>query len=407
VNFKYFLTLLFWSSALFAQPQFNTLYNGEMMFNLSTDVYQCQETIGNFPILEKLKYRKSLVSETSQSFMSYKKYWKDQNPIDDGTFQCSNYLASYSEVFGIKKSDNYLQKLKKIYQHGKIIVHHTATSSKFNAEETKKEKTEKELQHAKDLQISQIKREGAKRNTDGEIMYHPDGTEQLDPKTRRSPEYLDLAYHFLIDKLGNVYEGRPLHIIGGHAGASRMSKYKLNGEDIETTINCLTNKGRTLKVNFTYDMDFMTIGIGLMGDFSKVEPSGFQLNSLVTLIRYLNHMFGIKKIIPHIYSKPEGQSTECPGPGCLRALARLFEKGDFVIPYTQKFQKATDRNNDGEEDMPGINLSLDLIKDKPDYQRSVVCELTCLEERKEVNYGSTDKHSIGFRHAVGLDMLGF
>jgi uncharacterized protein with LGFP repeats len=68
--------------------------------------------------------------------------------------------------------------------------------------------------------------------------------------------YCDVAYHFLIDKYGQIFEGRgggiTNAIIGGHAGGF--------------------NTG--------------SVGVALLGDFTSVKPSNAQWQALVRLLRW-------------------------------------------------------------------------------------------------------------------------
>ncbi len=69
----------------------------------------------------------------------------------------------------------------------------------------------------------------------------------------------DISYHFLIDKDGTIYEGRPLNYEGAHVSGS--------------------NPGN--------------IGVAFLGDYSSKGFGDAQVNAAKTLIRVLNHAYGI------------------------------------------------------------------------------------------------------------------
>jgi uncharacterized protein with LGFP repeats len=77
--------------------------------------------------------------------------------------------------------------------------------------------------------------------------------------------YCDIAYNFVVDQYGQIFEGRAgginRPVIGGHAGG-------FNSE---------------------------SVGIVMIGDFTSRQPSGSQFNSLVNLLRW---RLSIAKIDP-------------------------------------------------------------------------------------------------------------
>ncbi|MCB8944828.1 MAG: N-acetylmuramoyl-L-alanine amidase [Ardenticatenaceae bacterium] len=87
----------------------------------------------------------------------------------------------------------------------------------------------------------------------------------------------DVGYHFLVDGLGQVYEGRPLNERGAHTGGY--------------------NTG--------------TVGICLLGNFEIVQPVMAQLNSLHQVAVYLRDTVGIMHLAGHRGFQPE--ATVCPG----------------------------------------------------------------------------------------------
>ena len=90
-----------------------------------------------------------------------------------------------------------------------------------------------------------------------------------------------IGYHFVIRKNGSIERARPLEMIGAHAGP------EVNGH---------------------------SIGICLTGDFMKEEPTAAQIESLISLLAWLNQIYAA--------SNPQGLdvklhrevgATACPG----------------------------------------------------------------------------------------------
>ncbi|MBN1313353.1 MAG: N-acetylmuramoyl-L-alanine amidase [Anaerolineae bacterium] len=90
-------------------------------------------------------------------------------------------------------------------------------------------------------------------------------------------DYADIAYHFVIDETGTIYEGRALNVRGAHTGGY--------------------NTG--------------TVGIVLLGDFQIIEPTDAQLSALRILSAYLIDRYGITHMAGHRSFMPG--VTECPG----------------------------------------------------------------------------------------------
>lgn len=91
--------------------------------------------------------------------------------------------------------------------------------------------------------------------------------------------WIDIAYHFLIDGGGRVWEGRPLGLVGAHV------KDKNDGN----------------------------VGISLMGDFSpgKQKPTAAQLAALIRLTRWLSETYSIPA--ERIKGHRDQETTSCPG----------------------------------------------------------------------------------------------
>jgi len=103
----------------------------------------------------------------------------------------------------------------------------------------------------------------------------------IDSKRR----YSDVAYHFMVSAVDTIFQGRPMHRMGTHAGRSlEADKYK--GSKIEAQ---------------KFDPDYLMIGVALMGDFTRQGPmSESHQKTSREFIRYLMREYNIPK--DRIYS---------------------------------------------------------------------------------------------------------
>lgn len=115
--------------------------------------------------------------------------------------------------------------------------------------------------------------------------------------------YADIGYHFLVDGLGDLYEGRILRARGAHTGGH--------------------NTG--------------TVGVVLLGNFNVVEPFTRAWQTLRDLIAYLRDAYHITHVAGHHDFQPE--ETECPGAHLQKRLPALaterqmnFGTGGYVVP---------------------------------------------------------------------------
>jgi len=153
--------------------------------------------------------------------------------------------------------------------------------------------------------------------------------------------WTDIPYHFIIAANGNVYEGRPLNMMGGHAGYV----------DNETCENGLTT------VELSKDYDFKNIGIALSGlwldrcefdgstddcvdselqdaydgempfvEYSENHP---QTSALIALIRNLTTRFSIKQINTHRNIRIGG-ATLCPGAQVISHLRNALSANESL-----------------------------------------------------------------------------
>jgi len=92
--------------------------------------------------------------------------------------------------------------------------------------------------------------------------------------------WIDIGYHFLIDPLGNIFEGRPLKVVGAHV----LGKNTNN------------------------------IGISIMGFYHSPKDNQVSTNTIaaiITLSKYLSENYTITK--SSFYAHRELGSTDCPG----------------------------------------------------------------------------------------------
>lgn len=120
--------------------------------------------------------------------------------------------------------------------------------------------------------------------------------------------WADIAYHFLIDQTGLIYEGRPIDCIGDSGTEYDKAGYVL---------------------------------ICLLGDYNLQKPSSRQLKSLVNLIAYLCYKY---KINPQdIVSHRDVARTSCPG----RYLCKFIKKGDLPLMVQRKLNVYTYKERQG------------------------------------------------------------
>lgn len=93
-----------------------------------------------------------------------------------------------------------------------------------------------------------------------------------------------VGYHYLIDRQGCVWRGRPVWARGAHCRRN--------------------NAGR--------------IGIAFMGDYSETRPSPDMIRAALNLIDDIQRVYGRLSILKH--KDVPGSSTDCPGAACVAAL---------------------------------------------------------------------------------------
>jgi len=103
-------------------------------------------------------------------------------------------------------------------------------------------------------------------------------------------KWCDIGYHFLIDKDGNIYEGRPLWAVGAHVKGH--------------------NTGN--------------IGVSVIGNYEYTDINEKQLNALINLLTWLCYKYNIpiENIKGHGDYNP---ATKCPGKYLYKHLPEIRE----------------------------------------------------------------------------------
>ncbi len=107
--------------------------------------------------------------------------------------------------------------------------------------------------------------------------------------------WIDIGYHFLIDPFGNIFEGRPIGVLGAHVKGH--------------------NTGN--------------VGISLMGNYHPPvsnQPSPEIIAAFVTIGKYLQSAYGVTA--PKFYAHRDLGATDCPGDVL---YARMPELKDLIF----------------------------------------------------------------------------
>lgn len=104
-----------------------------------------------------------------------------------------------------------------------------------------------------------------------------DGPREIQRVHMTTLGFADIAYHFVIDGDGRLFEGRPLNVRGAHTRGH--------------------NTG--------------TVGVVLLGNFERASPAPQQLTTLQTLLLSLRDTYGITHVAGHRDFLPT--ETVCPG----------------------------------------------------------------------------------------------
>lgn len=131
---------------------------------------------------------------------------------------------------------------------------------------------------------------------------------------QKSKGYAALGYHFFVAKNGSVFEGRPLEVMGSHAGTGKTS-------------------------GPTNDPDWGSIGIVMQGDYHSAdnwvydsEIPAVQLTALENLIVGLRGTYPIQELLMHRDVERGGTPTVCPGDQMVPHVQALRTKLGFPTP---------------------------------------------------------------------------
>lgn len=148
----------------------------------------------------------------------------------------------------------------------------------------------------------------------------------------------DIGYNYLIDWLGNVYQGRAggEGVVGGH------------------------------NLEFNYG----SVGIALIGDYSRQAPPGEQMEALARLVSYLADRWGIDpqgssdflsaRAMPDVSGHRDTRSTSCPGDGVYHQLPALRQQ---VWQRMLQFPPRVELK--GLPDGGAVSGSLELVAESP------------------------------------------
>jgi hypothetical protein len=107
---------------------------------------------------------------------------------------------------------------------------------------------------------------------------------------QRELHWADIGYHYIIDRNGSIWQGRPLRYQGAHAQGAR-------------------NRGN--------------IGIVVLGNFSRQEMTAAQQESLVALLTRLCDHFAIPASRVYTHREILQGKTACPGPALSRFVSEI------------------------------------------------------------------------------------
>jgi hypothetical protein len=152
------------------------------------------------------------------------------------------------------------------------------------------------------------------------VVHHSDFDDAPGPVVIRDyhlqvSKFSDIGYHFVVSPDGHIFEGRPIHTLGAHAGISK--------------------EGRTDK---RLDPDYLAIGIVLDGNYNISEPPDAQVNALAWLVGELRRHYGVEaeRLYGHRHVRAElvekrgltfdGEPTTCPGDGAVGLVPWLRQQ---------------------------------------------------------------------------------
>lgn len=106
--------------------------------------------------------------------------------------------------------------------------------------------------------------------------------------------WADIGYHFIVDRAGRVWEGRPLAFQGAHVSENNPHN----------------------------------VGVMVLGNFDIQRPSDVQIQAMQGTIRHLRRQF---RVAPNqIWTHRELGRTSCPGDMLQPVIHRMRSNGQFV-----------------------------------------------------------------------------
>ncbi len=144
--------------------------------------------------------------------------------------------------------------------------------------------------------------------------------------------WCDIGYHFLIDKYGNIYEGRPIWAVGAHVKGH--------------------NTGN--------------IGVAVIGNFEEAVPNSEILDALAELVTWLVYEYGIP--IENIKGHRDYAATSCPGRYLYEKLSWLRNevKRRLESASEEYYDVRVKILNDLGEPLHGAIVELDGLTDETD-----------------------------------------
>jgi hypothetical protein len=149
------------------------------------------------------------------------------------------------------------------------------------------------------------------------VIHHTNNSDSIRTNEQREQgrKFAAIGYHFFIDKQGTVFEGRPLEVMGSHAGTG-------------------------LTAGPLSDPDWGAVGIVLQGDYHHADdrlysedPPAAQLNKLKELLIALrSQLSGIRTLLMHKEVSRGGPATVCPGDALYGPIEALRKELGFGGP---------------------------------------------------------------------------
>ncbi len=142
------------------------------------------------------------------------------------------------------------------------------------------------------------------------VIHHTNNSGSIaeNEQKQKSRGYAALGYHFFIARDGRAYEGRPVEVMGSHAGVGK-------------------------KTGALNDPDWGAIGVVLQGDFHHADDwfwssdaTKKQLATLEKLIVGLKSKYALGKLLMHREVSRSGKSTVCPGDHLVPIVEKLRNK---------------------------------------------------------------------------------